>query len=548
MSGSALAATSRRDDSLGRYAGEPTISLAGREIPVVAPSWRDPRMHVAAVIFTLHAIGQIWLDFELSIAQVLICLLVGAGIDLGVTLVRDGALVWPGSGLLAANGVAFIFRVNGTEPGDWWSTNGWSLFAACAAVSVLSKYALVVGDRHLFNPSNFGLVLCFLVFGTERVNPLDFWWAPWSPAMALVYVVIGVGGLTLARRTGAVPVVATFWAVFAVGLAVVAVTGHSMSARWHVGPVTDWAFWWVVVTSPEVLVFLFFMITDPRTMPRGRVGRVLFAAIVGLASAALAAPQSTEFATKVAVLAGLLVGCAARPSIERLAPVAGSAEDDPRRWVMGILGVGAHGGDARRPRAGVTRVAALAAVVVVAGGLVGLGSFARDPLPSAGLVVDGDVVAGRPALVLAPEALPPVEVSEGAVNIQGALDDARAEEIVADVLIALEIERQALESRDLALASTALAGDRLAEVSQMLAAAVTGPPPVPPPVRPVAAEVVTVRDPTNPQAVPRLGVVITSERAERDGVSAETVVETHVVVEAGGHHLITEVIPGRVGG
>jgi hypothetical protein len=40
-----------------------------------------------------------------------------------------------------------------------------------------------------------------------------------------------------------------------------------MTARWHVGPITDAYFWWVLVTSPEILVFLFFMITDPKTIP-----------------------------------------------------------------------------------------------------------------------------------------------------------------------------------------------------------------------------------------------------------------------------------------
>ena len=43
-----------------------------------------------------------------------------------------------------------------------------------------------------------------------------------------------------------------------------------MTARWHLGPITGLHFWWVLVTSPEVLVFLFFMITDPKTAPRGR--------------------------------------------------------------------------------------------------------------------------------------------------------------------------------------------------------------------------------------------------------------------------------------
>ena len=53
------------------------------------------------------------------------------------------------------------------EHGDWWSLHGWWIFAGTAAVSLLSKYVIRLGGRHIFNPSNFGLVLCFLVLGSE---------------------------------------------------------------------------------------------------------------------------------------------------------------------------------------------------------------------------------------------------------------------------------------------------------------------------------------------------------------------------------------------
>ncbi len=51
-------------------------------------------------------------------------------------------------------------------------------------------------------------------------------------------------------------------------MAIIAATGHAITTRWHVGPVQGGLFWWVLVTSPEILVFLFFMITDPKTAPK----------------------------------------------------------------------------------------------------------------------------------------------------------------------------------------------------------------------------------------------------------------------------------------
>ena len=73
--------------------------------------------------------------------------------------------MWPASAMLTGNGVAFVLRVPGTEHGDWWSLNGWWIFAGTAAVSLLSKYVIKWRGNHIFNPSNFGLVLCFLLLG-----------------------------------------------------------------------------------------------------------------------------------------------------------------------------------------------------------------------------------------------------------------------------------------------------------------------------------------------------------------------------------------------
>ncbi len=62
------------------------------------------------------------------------------------------------------------------------------------------------------------------------------------------------------------------------------------------------------------------MITDPKTVPEGRATRRAFGAAIGLLAVLLIAPQTTEFATKVAVLAALALVCAARPLIGSCGP------------------------------------------------------------------------------------------------------------------------------------------------------------------------------------------------------------------------------------
>ena len=78
--------------------------------------------------------------------------------------------------------------------------NGWWIYAGTAAVALLSKYVIKFRGRHIFNPSNFGLVLCFLILGKSRAFPLEFWWGPMSPWMALALAIIVAGGLAILLR------------------------------------------------------------------------------------------------------------------------------------------------------------------------------------------------------------------------------------------------------------------------------------------------------------------------------------------------------------
>ena len=110
-------------------AGRPTLQFRGTAYPVLLPTLRDPRLHLAAVIISLQILGQTAFDFELSIAQILISLAHlcrARGRHHVPAAARDQ---WPASALLTGNGVAFILRVPGTEHGDWWSMNGWWIFA-----------------------------------------------------------------------------------------------------------------------------------------------------------------------------------------------------------------------------------------------------------------------------------------------------------------------------------------------------------------------------------------------------------------------------------
>lgn len=449
-------------------------------MPVQLPSVRDARLHVAACLLTVQVLGQVVIDWDLSIAQILCCLGTCAVLEVGFVLGDRGVLAWPASALLTGNGVALLLRVPGTEHGDWWSLRGWNIFVGCAALSVLSKYLIRVDARPLFNPSNLGLVTCFLLLGSQRTEPQDFWWGPMSPGMVLVYGVIVGGGIVIGRRVGVVPIAAAFWLTFAGALGVVAATGHAMTARWHLGPVTGGEFWAIVVFSPEVLIFLFFMITDPRTIPRGRAARLAFGSGVGLLAVLLAAPQTTEFATKVAVLSALTVGCALRPLLER--------------WDGRLLGL-ADTGRAHPVRAlgalSLSGLAVLGALVVVGDGSRAPGDDAFEPGLRA-TVVDAEALP-----------LPTLSVDPAATAAEGSITEASAPQMARDLLAGLVIEAEALRRGDTRLLASAATAERLDELRAAIA---SGSPEV------VSYEfdrfeVILHRNLAATQAAPRVGVV-----------------------------------------
>ena len=417
----------------------PTLRIRGTAYPVLLPTLRDPRLHLAGVIVTLQVLGQVAFDFQLSISQILVSLAVAGMLEVAIALRSQRVLMWPASALLTGNGVAFVLRVPGTEHGDWWSMHGWWIFAGTSAVALLSKYVVRVRGRHVFNPSNFGLVLCFLLLGAERADPLALWWGPLSPALVFALVLIVAGGFLILRRLHLVGVAVGFWIAFAAGIGVLAASGHSMTAAWHVGAIEGAEFWWLLVSSPEILVFLFFMITDPKTIPESRNGRRIYSVVVGLLATLLIAPQTTEFATKVAILAALFAVCAARGLVELVGSARLAKLPHPPRRVAASVAVAA--------------TLAYAGLVVAAG------------IPARPISQDASAAGG-------PEGLPQVTVldAEGVAGI----DEATAQGIARDVLTDLRIEAEALRAGDAERAGDGASGDWLAALWQQIGSESSG--------------------------------------------------------------------------
>jgi Na+-transporting NADH:ubiquinone oxidoreductase subunit NqrB len=275
---------------------------------------------VSAVILTVQALGQTVLGFKVSIAQILVSIGLCALVEVAVTLHRQQMLVWPASGLLTGNGVALILRASGTRHGDWWSLHGIQYFVLAALLSLLSKYLIRPGGRHLFNPSNFGVVWTLLVIGPTKVFPQYLWWGPLrsTPVVTALALVV-LGGVWVLRPVHMGAMAVGFLDVFWPLVAWFAVGGANFSAIWHSGPVTGGTYWSTICLSPELLIFVFFMMSDPQTAPRARTARVIYGALTAVLAAGLLVFQNTEFGIKLAILSSLTVVCALVPVIEAVA-------------------------------------------------------------------------------------------------------------------------------------------------------------------------------------------------------------------------------------
>jgi hypothetical protein len=194
------------------------------------------------------------------------------------------------------------------------------------------------------------------------------------------------------------------------------------------------------------------MITDPKTVPAGRVGRVVFGLLVGVAAALLMAPQTDEFGTKVALLAGLVVVCALRPVLDRLLPAPSSPGDDVRRFAANVATGSAV-------RAGLL---ATSAVVVTVGILVAGGS-------ARGVVVPGvDEVVDRAPGDIDPSTLPAISVRQDVADWNHEIAGSGVHALVLTLAENLELETQAMLRADAAILEAVDHGDRLDEMQARL--------------------------------------------------------------------------------
>jgi enediyne biosynthesis protein E5 len=144
-------------------------------------------------------------------------------------------------------------------------------YALCSAIAITSKYVIRWRGRHLWNPSNFA-ISAMLLLVPEYVATLSVQWGNSVWPMLIVWVL----GAVIVYRVKRFHITATYVTCFVLLSYVRSlITGHGFLAE--VAP----------ITGPMYQLFIFFMITDPKTTVKPRWAQCLVAALVAVAEMVL---------------------------------------------------------------------------------------------------------------------------------------------------------------------------------------------------------------------------------------------------------------------
>ena len=170
---------------------------------------------------------------------------------------RQGWRLWGFSILISAASLCLLLKTN-----DWWV----SLLAAF--LTVVSKYVFRFQRKHIFNPSAFGIVATLLFTNDAWLSP-----GQWGSNAVIFFFVITLGTIVV-TRVQKLDVSLAFLLTF-IGL-----------LYWRQVYVLGWPIDHFIhsVSTGSLLLFSFFMISDPKTSPDHPVARIIWAVVIAAVS------------------------------------------------------------------------------------------------------------------------------------------------------------------------------------------------------------------------------------------------------------------------
>lgn len=248
---------------------------------------RDPRIFQIAALASLLAFGWTVRAFEIAPAQFAAVVSAALAVQwLGSYM--NAIRFEPKSAFITSLSLTLLLRADAA----------WPLMAA-AAIAIGSKFMVRLYGKHVFNPANIGIVTIVLLTDAAWTTPGQWGTATWLAAL------IAGAGFFVAHRSARLDVPLYFLAAYAA-----LIFGRAL---WLGDPL---AIPMLRLENGALILFAFFMISDPKTTPDSSRARAAFA----VATAGLAYLLQYHFYLNDGLFYALALMSLVRPLIELLDP------------------------------------------------------------------------------------------------------------------------------------------------------------------------------------------------------------------------------------
>jgi Na+-translocating ferredoxin:NAD+ oxidoreductase RnfD subunit len=247
---------------MSQFTGEPTLTPVGSALEVgERKKFRFDNRYVAPLFITcILLVGHLSYGILESYKKTALAIVASTIAELVLGRIFFGKWLNLASAYITGISVGILVR----SPASW-------PYALCSVISIMSKYVLRVKGRHIWNPSNFGIaVLLFLASETMAVLSIQ-----WGNNL-LPVLIIWILGSIIIWRARRFHISATY---------VVSFFLFAFLRSWITGD--PWQSEVAPITGPMYQLFVFFMITDPKTTVRSRTGQCVVASCVALVESIL---------------------------------------------------------------------------------------------------------------------------------------------------------------------------------------------------------------------------------------------------------------------
>ena len=213
---------------------------------------KDPRYYQVVVLSSLLCFGVFVLDFGIYWQNALAIILTAQFAQFAGMRAVGLKHFDPLSALITSLSLTLLLR-----------TDEIALAALAAIIAIGSKFLIRAGGKHIFNPANVALVTLMLASDSAWVSS-----GQWGSATIGAFALACLGFLVLTRAKRAETTLAFLigYGVLIFGRAVW--LGDPLSIPLH------------QLQNGALLIFAFFMISDPKTSPNSAMGRVLYGGLV----------------------------------------------------------------------------------------------------------------------------------------------------------------------------------------------------------------------------------------------------------------------------